>query len=134
VDEKVKTLCVRLVETAGGTPDAEWFTEDEAWEFFRQLVEMDKEGRMLGPASVSVLLDLGIACGLKPGAKDHGIMPAFEEQFGLCPYDDEIKEAIVRVVRQQANGLFEGTTPKADNRLTGNSAGPVVPLKNYDYS
>jgi hypothetical protein len=134
VDEKIKTLCVRLVETAGGKPDAEWFTEDEAWEFFKQLVEMDQDGRMLGPASVVVLLDLGLAVGLKPGAGAHAIMPAFEDVFGLCPYDEATKEAIVRVVRQQANGLFEGQSAKLDNRLTGNSAGPVVPLKNYDYS
>ncbi|MFT3838241.1 MAG: hypothetical protein QM723_14760 [Myxococcaceae bacterium] len=133
MDDKVKALCVRLVETAGGKPDADWFTEDEAWAFFYQLVQMDQEGRMLGPASVQVLLDLGLACGLKPGAKDHGIMPAFEDQFGLCPFDDETKELIVKAVRKTANGLFEGQA-RPDNRLTGNSAGPVVPLKNYDYS
>jgi len=134
VDDKVKLLCIRLLETAGQQPDAEWFTEDEAWEFFGALVEMDKDGRMLGPASVTVLLDLGLAVGLKPGAHAASIMPAFEEQFGLCPFPDDVKEAIVRVVRTQANGLFEGSAPRDDNRLTGKSAAPPVPLKNYDYS
>ncbi len=133
MDDKVKALCVRLVDTVGQTADPDWFADDDAWAFLVELVELDKKGQRLSPASLQVLLDLGLAIGLKPGAPEGAFLPALEQQFGPCPHPPELVVDLVRFVRREVNGSFEDS-PRPSNKLAGESATPLTPHKNYEYS
>ncbi len=134
MDDKVKALVVRLVDTVGQTADLEWFTDDDAWAFLLDLLQLEKDGKRLSQGSVQVLLDLGLAIGLKPGAPEGAFLPAMEQQFGPCPHPPETVVELVRFVRREVNGSFDDEATTTGNKLTGESATPLTPHKNYEYS
>jgi hypothetical protein len=133
VDDRVKDLCVRLVSSTGNAFDPDWFDDSDAWDFVLQLVELGKQETPLSQITLTIGLDLGIALGLKPGAAEESYLPALERQFGPCPHSPEVIVELVRYVRGQLNGSFEGIRDPR-NRLLGESKAPPVPHKNYDYS
>ena len=133
MDDRVKDLCVRLVNSTGGEASVEWFDDNDAWDFVLHLVELGRAGTSLQQLTLTIGLDLGMALGLKPGALEGGYLPALERQFGSCPHHPDLIVELVRYVRAQLNGSFDGIKDNK-NRLLGESKAPPVPLKNYDFS
>lgn len=135
MDDPFKSLCVRLIQSMGHAVDADWFSEDDAWAFVGELVQVARSGKPLSPGTQAILLDFGSTMGLKPGAPEGHFRAALEAQLGPSPLDEPTIVALVRFVRAQANGQFEPAKNPADRaRLSGGEpAGPHHPLKNLDY-
>ena len=135
MDDRFKDVAMRLIESVGQEVDREFFAEDDCWAFVSDLAQFAEDGKLLSAATQQVLLDVGVALGLKPGCAEGAFRPALEAQLGACPLGEETIVAVVRYVRAQANGQFEeGRSASERAKLTGGTqAGPHTPHKNYDF-
>lgn len=135
MDDRFKDVAIRLMKSLGQEVDVEYFSEDDVWAFVGDLFLYAEQEKPLSAATQQILLDLGIALGLKPGAPERDFLPALQAQVGPSPHGEEVIIAVVRYVRAQANGQFETTRPAdQSSKLTGGDhVGPHHVHKNYDF-
>ena len=133
MEDDVKKLSVKFIETTGRWADAELFNEDDAWEFMKDLLdEYARAKSRLNDGQVTILRSLGVALSMRPGSPLTGYIPALVRNFGPSPMAEPDLHELVRWVYMQVNagGDFEPAR-KAPVTLSAGLPGerPGVPPK-----
>jgi hypothetical protein len=131
MSEQVKKIAVKFVETTGRWADIELFTEEDAWDFMRELLNDYARPRgRLSDGQIIIMRDLGAALGIKPGSPLRFYAPGLVRAFGATPLSDEEMTTLTQWVYAQVNagGDFEPAR-KPPVALNASSVGDRSRLK-----
>jgi hypothetical protein len=105
MDDDVKRAMVKFIESTGRWADFDLFSEEDAWEFVKEIVsEYARPNVKLSDGQVIILRNLGVALGMKPGSTLAGYASALVRNFGPLQISEADLKIMTMYFYTQVNG------------------------------